>query len=223
MITVVKSNKKPAERRNEFITVSEELFLEKGFENTTVDDIVGRMGVAKGLFYYYFDSKEDLLMTISERLVDEVLSSISAAMEKKGLTAVERFMVLLPANSDISSRSRTLIAYFHKERNRAFHHLMKKRGREFMVPAIEQIIIQGVEEGVFSVKYPRETSVALEAVMSAMTEIFRQNPQPRAPDREAEIALDLMERILGAKPGSLDAIRESFAPACSRRAANCQN
>lgn len=212
---VAKSNKKPAERRNEFIVVAEELFLEKGFENTTVDDIVGRMGVAKGLFYYYFDSKEDLLGAISERLVDEILSSISAAMERKGLTAIERFRELLPANSDISSRSRMLIAYFHKERNQAFHHLMEKRSREFMVPAVEQLIRQGNEEGVFNAKHPRETAVALEAMVTAVVETFRDDPGPERAVRKAEVVQDLMERVLGAKPGTLDLIKENLAPAGS--------
>ncbi len=66
--------KNPVERRNEFIAVAEELFLENGFENTSIDDIVIRMNVAKGLFYHYFDSKDELLTAIAERLLDEIRS-----------------------------------------------------------------------------------------------------------------------------------------------------
>lgn len=209
---VVKNSKKPAERRNEFIAIAEELFLEKGFENTTVDDIVGRMGVAKGLFYYYFDSKEDLLASILERLIDEIQSSISAAMERQGLTAVERFIDLLPSNTDISSRSMTLIAYFHKERNQAFHHLMEKRSREFMIPAVELIIRQGNGEGVFNVRYPKETAVAVVAIIASLKE---HNPSVTSPEqtlRLMEVAQDLVERILGAKMGTLDVLKDHIPP-----------
>lgn len=214
---MTKSSKKPAERRNEFISIAEELFLEKGFENTSVDDIVGRMGVAKGLFYYYFDSKDDLLAAISERLIDEIQSSIVAAMERKGLTAIERFGELMPSNTDISSRSKMLIAYFHKERNQAFHHLMEKRGREFMVPAVEQIIRQGNEEGIFDVKYPKETAVAIVAMVAALKEKRSSAPSAEHMVRVAEVAQQLIERVLGAKPGTFDMIRDRFVPpSCTR-------
>ena len=47
-------------RRLDFVLAAQSLFEEKGFENTSVDDIAARVGVAKGLFYYYFGSKEEL-------------------------------------------------------------------------------------------------------------------------------------------------------------------
>ena len=46
------------ERRNEIITTAEEFFLTKGFNKTTVNDILKRIGIAKGTFYHYFVSKE---------------------------------------------------------------------------------------------------------------------------------------------------------------------
>lgn len=186
--------------------------MEKGFENTSVDDIVGRMNVAKGLFYYYFDSKEDLLAAISERLVDEIQSSIAAAMERKGLTAVQRLGELMPSNTDISSRSRMLIAYFHKERNQAFHHLMEKRGREFMVPAMELIIRQGNEEEVFDTKYPHETAMAIVAMFGAFKDYRPSAPSTEQLIRIADFAQQLMERVLGAKPGTLGMLKERLAP-----------
>ncbi len=45
-----------------------ELFYEKGYEQTTINDIIGRAGVAKGSFYYYFRSKDTLLDTLSDML-----------------------------------------------------------------------------------------------------------------------------------------------------------
>ena len=77
------------DRKNAFVNAAEELFKEKGFENTSIDDIVERVGVAKGLFYYYFDSKEELLGQILQRLIEEVRSSVRAAMNEKDLNAIE--------------------------------------------------------------------------------------------------------------------------------------
>lgn len=55
------------ERRNQLIDTALALFAEKGVESTTIKDIAERAGVAQGLVYHYFDSKDDLLWAIIER------------------------------------------------------------------------------------------------------------------------------------------------------------
>ncbi len=150
-----------SDRRNAFIAAAEYLFNEKGFENTSVDDIVDKVGVAKGLFYYYFDSKEELLAQIVQRLIEEVRLAVKTAMEEKGLSAMERLKRMSEANEAIKKKSVKLIAYFHENRNKALHYCMEDQAMEFMVPAMELIIKQGVEEGVFDVPYPRDTAIAL--------------------------------------------------------------
>ncbi|HUT28046.1 MAG TPA: TetR/AcrR family transcriptional regulator [Methanomassiliicoccales archaeon] len=198
--------KNPAVRRNEFITVAEELFIEKGFENTSIDNIVEQMDVAKGLFYHYFKTKDDLLNVIAERLLDEIDSSIASAMEKKGLTAKERFRALTPSNVDISDRSKMIVALFHKERNQAFHHLMEEKASRIMVPAVQRIIEQGVEEGMFHTDHPRESAMALVAMLSSLKKSI---PSVSTPEQNAHIAIimqELSERVLDAEPGTLDGL-----------------
>jgi len=58
--------KVPEERKQELIDTAERLFLEKGYEQTTVADIVREIEVAQGTFYYYFSSKEEILEAIIE-------------------------------------------------------------------------------------------------------------------------------------------------------------
>lgn len=52
--------KKPEERRWELIHAATELFSEHGYEKTSVNDIIQKIGVAKGTFYHYFKSKEEI-------------------------------------------------------------------------------------------------------------------------------------------------------------------
>ncbi|MBR2067500.1 MAG: TetR/AcrR family transcriptional regulator [Solobacterium sp.] len=56
-----------SERKNEFIETAEKLFMENGIVDTTVNSIVKELDVAKGLFYYYFDSKDDVIEAISKK------------------------------------------------------------------------------------------------------------------------------------------------------------
>jgi AcrR family transcriptional regulator len=55
------------ERRNQLIDVALELFAEKGWENTSVKDLAEVGGVAPGLIYHYFSSKEDLLLAVFDK------------------------------------------------------------------------------------------------------------------------------------------------------------
>lgn len=56
--------KKGAELRQKIIDTAWELFYENGYENTTVNDIIRKVGTSKGGFYYYFKAKEDLLNSL---------------------------------------------------------------------------------------------------------------------------------------------------------------
>jgi len=210
--------KKSVNRKNEFLEVAQALFSEKGFESTSVDDIVKRMGVAKGLFYYYFDSKDELMKIIMERLLDEIESSIIAVMEKKNLTALERFRELILASSDVSSRKQIMMAYFHHERNQLAHLAIENRSRAFMVPVMERIIVQGNEEGVFHADHPHETAVTLVTMVGV---IRHDHPYPLSQDEAVhltEVMQDLAERLLVMEKGSFVILQDMMPPALRERA-----
>jgi AcrR family transcriptional regulator len=68
--------KAPEERKNELMDIALEFFFTKGFENTTIGDIVKKAGVAQGLFYYYFNSKNDILDAAINRYIDKLIKSL---------------------------------------------------------------------------------------------------------------------------------------------------
>jgi len=164
------------------------------------------MGVAKGLFYHYFDSKEDLLSAIMDRLVDEIQASVAAALERDGLTALERLAALAPSHVDIDDRSKLLVKLFHEQRNQAFHHVMRERSLEFLTKATETLIVQGNEEGVFHVKWPAETARVISSLVPLIIKPDREPSCREEVVRKAEVMQDLMERLLGSEAGALDAI-----------------
>ncbi|MDI5924782.1 TetR/AcrR family transcriptional regulator [Rhizobium leguminosarum] len=73
--------KPPEERRDELMTAAERLFLEKGVELTTIEEITTGAGVAKGTFYLHFSSKADVLQALRARFVQGVLDGIVTAVE----------------------------------------------------------------------------------------------------------------------------------------------
>ena len=65
----------------ELIQASIGLFVEKGFSATSIQDIVDRVGVTKGSFYYHFKSKEELLMHIQASYIDDLLTRQNQILE----------------------------------------------------------------------------------------------------------------------------------------------
>ncbi len=76
-----KPRTKPAEvRLEELMNAAETLFLEKGFDATTVSDIVKQAGVAKGTYYHYFTAKTDILDALRTRYMDWYIDKVEQAM-----------------------------------------------------------------------------------------------------------------------------------------------
>ena len=70
------------ERRNEFVDAAEKLFQENGIVDTTINAIVKEMNVAKGLFYYYFKSKDDVIDAVSEKYKEVFNDMLQTSMDK---------------------------------------------------------------------------------------------------------------------------------------------
>jgi AcrR family transcriptional regulator len=198
-----RTSKTPLDRRNEFIQAARVLFNEKGFENTSIDDIVARVGVAKGLFYYYFDSKEKILDILFARLQDEIESAIAGAMEKKGLNAIERFNELMAAKREVACRSATLLAYFRQDRNKAVQFTMEKRALNAMAGAMEEIIRQGVQEGLFETDRPRHTAIAILSMAHGLNHQLPEDLTREDLQEHYQVIQALTERLLGMRPGTL--------------------
>lgn len=76
--------KPPQERRDEILKTALALFMEKGYENTSVGDIVEKIGVAQGLFYYYFRSKEEVYRAAMEKYADDCTAEMIAILTDGG-------------------------------------------------------------------------------------------------------------------------------------------
>lgn len=73
-IPKIKQNK---ERRQKFLECSIDLFVEKGYANTSIREIIVKSGFGTGTFYNYFIDKEDILKALLEEFADEIISSIN--------------------------------------------------------------------------------------------------------------------------------------------------
>ena len=89
-----KNSKKPAERRKELVDAAARLFAEKGYESTSVRDILDAVNGAPGMFYYYFKSKQDVYVAVMEDFISERMDRKCAVMEDEGQPFDERIAAL---------------------------------------------------------------------------------------------------------------------------------
>ena len=74
------ASKVPSERRTQILEAAREVLAQKGFEATTVSEIVAKAGVAQGTFYLYFPSKVSLVEALCEEMLAEILEAARAAI-----------------------------------------------------------------------------------------------------------------------------------------------
>jgi AcrR family transcriptional regulator len=74
--------KPPEERRDDLMSAAQDLFLAQGIAATTVEQITSAAGVAKGTFYLYFPTKEDVLVPLGDRYAEQHLAAIKQALAK---------------------------------------------------------------------------------------------------------------------------------------------
>ncbi len=83
-IETSRRERKKDETRERITRVALELFAEKGFESTTVDEICARADVAKGTFFNYFPRKEAVLGAVMDRQLDFLESRVEVLLAKPG-------------------------------------------------------------------------------------------------------------------------------------------
>jgi AcrR family transcriptional regulator len=157
----MRNNKKPEERKQEILDAAQRLFCTRGYAQTKITDIISEIGMCKGLFYYYFESKEVILDAIVARIMDADISAIQAAAES-ALSAQERLAAQFEAHRAILAAQRPIRSEPPGvAENPELQVKLIRQSMELLAPFLAATLEQGSREGVFQVEYPRETAAVL--------------------------------------------------------------
>ncbi|MBJ9974135.1 TetR/AcrR family transcriptional regulator [Pseudomonas sp. S75] len=148
-------------RARMLLDVATELFISKGIDETTIDDIVGKAGIAKGTFYHHYDSKATLLLAIHDAVMEDFEDYVAAALSKcppddllarldAWLKATyEAYVQMLPSQ-DIAFSSEGF--RWSPRGNKHFEDLV-------------QLIHEGVKKELWNVKDPYKAAIFIERGM----------------------------------------------------------
>lgn len=211
--------KEHGERRREILDTAEKLFYEKGYKQTSIRDIIDAIGIAKGTFYHYFDSKVDLLDELIERILAQSLQLLQPIVDDETLDALTKFRQLFAqaGNWKVAKKAFFLdvMHVLYRDENVLLRMKMMKRAAvEVTIPLLSEIIRQGVDEGVFNVAHPRESAEVVTKMAQALSESIvyllleadeNGDPLPEM-ERKTEAYERGMERVLDAPAGSLSIV-----------------
>ena len=185
--------KVPEERKQELVDTAERLFLEKGYEQTTVADIVREIEVAQGTFYYYFSSKEEILEAIIEKDITALEENVRQIMSREDVNAAIKLNAVVNSIIGISASRKEIMDYLHEESNAVMHEKMERHTIERLVPLMARVVAQGTESGIFDVQYPTES---VEFLLASLVYFFH-HPEIFADPMRREKMQGSLETILG--------------------------
>lgn len=152
--------------KSRIIDAAWKLFREKGYENTTLDNILEEAQIAKGSFYYYFKGKGDLLATLSD-ILDEKYGELEQAMDSR----LDSFQKLLFLNEEAHQMIEEMIApdliasmYAEQLQGKGYRHLLDTNRVYF------RLITRIIEEGQRKGELTREKTVSELVRAYVMTE-----------------------------------------------------
>ena len=194
--------KSAEERKNEILDVAEQLFAEKGFDHASTNDIINKIGIARGTLYHHFRSKEEILDALVERMTQESVSRARLVISDKSQPLLERLTGAIIALDLDAGAGSEVFEQIHKPQNALLHQKMQENLISGVVPLIADLIREGNETGLFDSEYPDE---AAEMIIIYSNIAFDELAGLTAEQlmRKSRAFACHTERILGAKEGSL--------------------
>lgn len=154
--------KRPQDRAADILASARKLFFARGYETTSVNDVIADAGISKGAFYHYFDSKEALLAALTEQLARENMEALEPLLVDPRLDAVGRINALFAGvrqlKVETAAEMRRTFEIVFKPDNIALFHRLDAAISALVVPVLAAIIAQGVRERSMDAGDPEATA-----------------------------------------------------------------
>ncbi len=190
------AEEKKTRRRKEIVQAAWELFGEKGFDATTIDDMTERAGLSHGTFYLYFSSKEDILRHLGEEVLKEMFEFSIEMSCKKGISPQERLFRIIKYLLSLHERQ-TFRMNLHDVMHRRVHDKLKEEGVERFLPIIESLLKEGVEAGQMKMSSPKETALFVVLLVAELEHGMDRWNEDGDRERASNAFRELLMRTLG--------------------------
>jgi AcrR family transcriptional regulator len=198
-------------KKDQILDTSLQLFMKKGFDATSISDILSQLDIARGTLYYHFESKEAIMDAIIERLLNQVLEKIEKLMTNDSLSQTEKFMGFFTSiNLTQLTGDEEIVDYFNQPQNALFHEKSNRLLIKKLSPVLAQIISEGMESGLFDTPYPAETAELILVGITGFVDSKDSPVEENQTNRRMESFLYNAARMLGMSQSGLDGFKKLF-------------
>ena len=192
--------KKGERRKQELLRIAYKQFLQKGYEETSVDDIIAEAGIAKGTYYYYFETKEQMLEEVIGMMIGQETEEARQIVQAQ--LPVHQKIAGIIASLRPSREEEPIEGALMRPENSMMHRRVRSRLVEIVVPLLSQVVEEGIRQGVFACDNIPER---VRMLLTVSSETFDEG---RFTDRDVAVFVDMTEKLLGARAGTMGFIRE---------------
>ncbi len=187
--------KKGEKRKQELLKIAYDMFITRGYENTSVDEIIEKAQIAKGTYYYYFESKEQMLEEVIKMMIDSETETAKQIIGSD-MPVPQKIAGIIASIKPVEEEQSIKNALFNPE-NVLMHNKIRKNLIETLIPLLSEVVKEGVTEGVFKCdNIPERVRMLL--IISDGT--FNEGTFS---ERDISVFIDMTEKLLGAERGTM--------------------
>ena len=208
-------------RREAFVEAAQRLMTAKGYEAMSIQDVLDDVEASRGAFYHYFESKQELLEAVIDRMVDAGLAEVEPVVQDRSLGATAKLRQVFSRIGRWKTARKPLVLalleVWLSDHNAIVREKLRRTMTGRLAGTLEPIIQQGIDEGVFSAHSASDTArvfvMLLLGFQDVATHTFLDRQAGRIELADVERMFrsytDSFERILGAAPGSIELIDQT--------------
>ena len=190
--------KKGEKRKKELLKIAYDMFLTQGYENTSVDEIIEKAQIAKGTYYYHFQSKEQMLEEVIDMMIDSE-TKMAEQVIGMDISVPQKIVMILTSMKPTEAEQPIKNALFKPE-NVLMHHKVRQKLINILTPILSEVIKEGVDEGIFECdNIPERVKMLL--IISDGT--FNEGTFS---EQDISVFIDMTEKLLGAEKGTMSFI-----------------
>ena len=146
--------------RDQILNAAETLFMSKGYDKTSINDIQNIVGIARGTLYHHFNSKEEIMDVIIKRKTKILIDRAKKVVDDDDLTAIEKLKETIKV-LNMQTDSGKIMDHLHKPQNALMHEKINTLMLSEVIPLLSSIVEEGIEKGSFHSAYPYESTEML--------------------------------------------------------------
>ena len=190
-------NKYPEETVKRILDAATQLFVEKGYDATSLADIIAATHLSKGAIYHHFASKEDIFAAIFQRISQENTEALTRIRDDTSMTGREKLQRIFKAALSGHNQNLMLTVTPNLLENPRFLAMQIHQIYQIVAPAfIEPILRQGMEDGTLHVKDPATMAEAIMILSNVWLNPLLSQPNATTMRRRCETFNSLLESVV---------------------------